>query len=101
VRVLVAEDDESLSGVLDLTLRQLRALPRRPAVALPPALTVGDLKFDQAGHEVRSGDRRLALTMIELGTLETLMRLSPAVANRRQQAHRHGSRPRLDLLTGT
>ena len=47
---------------------------------------MGDLKFDQVGHEVRSGDRRLALTTIELGILETLMRMSPAVANRAQIA---------------
>jgi two-component system, OmpR family, response regulator len=67
-------------------LARLRALQRRPASVLSPALTVGDLEYDQAGHEVRSGDRRLALTPIELGILETLMRLSPAIANRRQIA---------------
>jgi two-component system OmpR family response regulator len=67
-------------------LARLRALQRRPASVLPTALIVGDLEFDQASREVRSGGKRLALTVIELGILETLMRSSPAVADRRQLA---------------
>lgn len=65
---------------------RLRALQRRPAALLPSALVVGDLEYDQAVREVRSAGKRLALTMIEMGILETLMRLSPSVANRRQIA---------------
>jgi DNA-binding response OmpR family regulator len=67
-------------------LARLRALQRRPANVLPPALTIGDLEYDQAGREVRSAGKRLALTTIELGILETLMRVSPAVVDRRQIA---------------
>lgn len=67
-------------------LARLRALQRRPADVLPPALTVGGLEYDQARRDVRSGGKCLALTTIELGILETLMRLSPAVADRRQIA---------------
>lgn len=65
---------------------RLRALQRRPADILPPALVVGDLEYDQAEREVRVKGGRLALTVIELGILETLMRCSPAVADRRQIA---------------
>jgi two-component system, OmpR family, response regulator len=67
---------------------RLRALQRRPAGVRLPSLAVGDLEYDQVGHEVRSRGRRLALTTIELGILETLMRWSPAIANR-QQIARH------------
>jgi DNA-binding response OmpR family regulator len=67
-------------------LARLRALQRRPPDLLPARLTVGDLECDPAAREVRIGDRRPALTAIELGILETLMRFSPAVADRRQIA---------------
>jgi DNA-binding response OmpR family regulator len=85
---LDAGADDYLVKPFDLgeLLARVRALQRRPASARPPAFTVGDLEYDQACHEVRSGDRRLALTTIELGILETLMLWSPAIANRRQIA---------------
>ena len=67
-------------------LARLRALQRRPPDLLPIRLMVGDLECDPASREVRIGDRRPALTAIELGILETLMRFSPAVADRRQIA---------------
>jgi DNA-binding response OmpR family regulator len=67
-------------------LARLRALQRRPPDLLPSRLVVGDLECDPASREVRIGDRRPALTAIELGILETLMRFSPAVADRRQIA---------------
>jgi DNA-binding response OmpR family regulator len=65
---------------------RLRALQRRPPHLLPPRLVVGDLECDPALREVRIGDRRPALTSTELNILETLMRFSPAVADRRQIA---------------
>jgi DNA-binding response OmpR family regulator len=65
---------------------RLRALQRRPAQLLPPRLVVGDLECDPASREVRYGDTSPALTTTELGILETLMRFSPAVADRRQIA---------------
>lgn len=85
---LDAGADDYLVRPFDLgeLLARLRALQRRPASVRPPALTVGDLEFDQVSHEMRSEGRRLALTTIELGILETLMRWSPAIANRRQIA---------------
>jgi len=46
----------------------------RPAPATPPAdeLTVGDLVVDVAGHEVRRGDARIALTPLEFDLLLAL-----------------------------
>jgi DNA-binding response OmpR family regulator len=70
----------------DELLARVRALQRRPPDLLPPRLVVGDLEWDPASREVRFGNRRPALTMTELAILETLMRFSPAVADRRQIA---------------
>jgi DNA-binding response OmpR family regulator len=67
-------------------LARVRALQRRPPDVLPPRLMVGDLEWDPASREVRFGDRRPMLTSTEVGILETLMRISPAVADRRQIA---------------
>ena len=67
-------------------LARVRALQRRPPDVLPPRLVVGDLEWDPASREVRIGDRRPMLTSTEVGILETLMRISPAVADRRQIA---------------
>jgi DNA-binding response OmpR family regulator len=72
--------------VLDELLARLRALQRRPPDVLPPRLVVGDLECDPASREVTFGGRRPALTSTELSILETLMRFSPAVAERRQIA---------------
>ncbi|MEN0083976.1 MAG: MtrAB system response regulator MtrA [Leifsonia sp.] len=46
----------------------------RPALAAPPSdeLTVGDLVVDVAGHEVRRGDARIALTPLEFDLLLAL-----------------------------
>jgi DNA-binding response OmpR family regulator len=67
-------------------LARVRALQRRPPDVLPPRLVVGDLEWDPASREVRFGDRRPLLTSTEVAILETLMRFSPAVADRRQIA---------------
>jgi two-component system OmpR family response regulator len=65
---------------------RLRALQRRPAGLLPAPLAVGDLEYDLAVRQARSAGRPLALTMTELGILETLMRSFPAAAGRSQIA---------------
>ena len=67
-------------------LARLRALQRRPADARPPMLVLGELSFDPATREVRFGGRQPALTGIELGILEILLRRSPGVADRRMIA---------------
>jgi two-component system OmpR family response regulator len=85
---LDAGADDYMVKPFDLAelLARLRALQRRPPDTLPPRLVVGDLECDPASREVRVGDRRMALTATELGILETLIRFSPAVADRRQIA---------------
>lgn len=67
-------------------MARLRALQRRPPDMLQPTLVVGDLECDPAARVVQFGGIRPALTATELGILETLMRRSPKVADRRQIA---------------
>ena len=67
-------------------LARLRALQRRPPDTRPPTLVLGELSFDPATREVRCGSRRPALTAIELGILEILLRRSPGIADRRMIA---------------
>jgi DNA-binding response OmpR family regulator len=67
-------------------LARMRALQRRPRALQAPQLMIGDLCLDPATREVHVGTRRPALTTTELGILEMLMRLSPAVVARRQIA---------------
>jgi DNA-binding response OmpR family regulator len=63
-------------------LARLRALQRRPAALQPAELVVGDLRFDPAARQVSVGGRQPALTAIEFGILELLVRRSPAVVPR-------------------
>lgn len=67
-------------------LARLRALQRRPAVPLDPVLSVGDLSYDPAAHQVRREGEDLALTGRERGILELLMRRFPSVVERRSIA---------------
>lgn len=67
-------------------LARLRALQRRPALTLAPVLECADLVFDPVLREVRIGGDTVALTRIELGLLEILLRRSPAVVTRRTMA---------------
>ena len=60
---------------------RLRALQRRS-----PRLVIGEVEFDPAAREVTVCGQRPALTGIELGILEILMRRSPSVADRRSIA---------------
>jgi DNA-binding response OmpR family regulator len=62
-------------------LARLRALQRRTRQA-QLRLKVGDLEFDPVARHAEVDGRIRALTMTELGILETLMRRSPGVATR-------------------
>jgi DNA-binding response OmpR family regulator len=62
---------------------RISALQRRPALALDPVLTCGDLVFDPATRVVTLHDEPLTLTAIETGLIELLIRRSPAVVSRR------------------
>ena len=64
-------------------LARLRALLRRPPDARPPLLVLGRLEFDPAARTVRFGGVQPALTGIEFGILEILLRRSPGVVERR------------------
>jgi two-component system, OmpR family, copper resistance phosphate regulon response regulator CusR len=67
---------------------RIRALLRRPADALPPVLTVGELTLDTARREAARRGRRIALTTKEFAVLEFLMRHPGAVVTRdRLSAH--------------
>ena len=52
---------------------RVRALGRRPGVAVPPKLKRGDLTLDPARHVAFRGDRRLLLSPKEFALLEFLM----------------------------
>jgi len=67
-------------------LARLRALQRRSPVSRSPRMLIGELEFDPATREVTVCGQRPALTGIELGILEILMRRSPGVADRRSIA---------------
>ena len=62
---------------------RLTALQRRPALALDPVLSCGDLVFDPATRMVTRNDELIVLTSIETGLIELLMRRAPAVVSRR------------------
>jgi two-component system response regulator QseB len=59
------------------------ALQRRPALAVDPMISFGDVTFDPATRQATCGGEPVALTAIETGLLELLLRRAPAVVNRR------------------
>jgi len=61
---------------------RLSALQRRPPLTLAPVLECGDLSFDPATRTATRAGQPLALTAIETGLLELLLRRSPAPVNR-------------------
>src|SRR6202161_410009 len=75
--------DDSLVKPFDFgeLLARLRALQRRTRQT-QLRLKVGDLEFDPVARHAVVDGRFPALTMTELGILETLMRRSPGVATR-------------------
>jgi DNA-binding response OmpR family regulator len=67
-------------------IARLRALQRRPPLALPPVLECGDLHFDPSTREVMVAGQPVAMTATESALVELLLRRSPAVVTRRQIA---------------
>jgi DNA-binding response OmpR family regulator len=67
-------------------LARLRALQRRPAVAIAPRLECGDLVFDPGACQVTIGGQLVSLTATEMGLLEVLLRRTPSVVTRRALA---------------
>ena len=57
----------------DELVARIRALARRPATALPPVLTSGDIILDPAQRTATRAGRRLELSPKEFGVLECLM----------------------------
>jgi DNA-binding response OmpR family regulator len=62
---------------------RIGALQRRPALAVEPRITCGDVDFDPATRQATCRGEVLALTAIETGLLELLLRRAPAVVTRR------------------
>lgn len=63
-------------------LARIRAVARRGPIAKGVLLEVDDLKLNPASHEVRRGDRKVALTPREFQVLEMLMRRAGRVVPR-------------------
>jgi DNA-binding response OmpR family regulator len=61
---------------------RLRALARRAPRAAPPVLRLDDLTLNTANHEVKRGDRDIALTKTEYVLLEFFMRHAGQVLTR-------------------
>lgn len=55
-------------------LARLRALARRPAAALAPVLTAGEIRLDPAMQRVWRGEEEIELTRREFAVLDYLMR---------------------------
>lgn len=53
-------------------IARLRAIARRPSLALPPILKIGDLEIDTTKRAVTRAGRSLSLTRKEFGVLEML-----------------------------
>lgn len=86
VRGLDAGADDYLAKPFAVSelLARLRALSRRPAMALDPVLQVGDLELDTATHSARRGATPIVLTAREYALLEYLMRNPRRVLTRAQ-----------------
>ena len=67
--------DDYLPKPFDMAelVARIRALGRRPAVAIPPILAAGDLLVDPARREAHREGRLLPLTRKEFGVLEVIV----------------------------
>ncbi len=65
-------------------MARVRALLRRPEVALPNELVVKDLKLDTTTRKVTRKDKEISLTLKEFNLLEYLMRNADQVLTREQ-----------------
>ena len=79
-----ADDYLTKPFAIEELLARVRALARRPAVALAPVLRVDDLELDPATRTVRRGGTALRLTTREFALLEYLIRTPGRVRSRAQ-----------------
>lgn len=63
-------------------LARIKALTRRPTIALPVELRVQDLKLDTAKRKAYKGEKEIVLTLKEYRLLEYLMRNADKVVER-------------------
>lgn len=79
-----ADDYLTKPFAVEELLARLRALIRRPVVALAPELRLADLVLDPASRTARRSDRIIPLTAREFALLHYLMRRPGAVVSRSQ-----------------
>lgn len=76
-----ADDYLSKPFALAELVARIRALHRRPSLAMRPVLVVGDLSVDSARQAATRGGRALNLTRKEFGVLEEIVRADGAVVS--------------------
>jgi DNA-binding response OmpR family regulator len=79
---LGADDYLTKPFALDVLLARVRALSRRGPAAYPSDLRFQDLILNSRTHELRRGEREVALTRTEYALLETLMRRAGCIVPR-------------------
>ena len=78
---LGADDYLPKPFAFDELVARVRELGRRATPAVPPVLTVGDLRLDPAKRVVDPGGRPIDLTRKEFGVLEELLRARGGVVS--------------------
>jgi DNA-binding response OmpR family regulator len=79
-----ADDYLTKPFAIEELLARMRALARRPAVALTPVLRLDNLELDPAARAVRRGGKPVPLTNREFGFLHYLLRSPNRVVSRAQ-----------------